>query len=366
MNLTSGLSNPIPLGPINREINPIYLDIYQTEVKHAILCNDRSGIAVEVEREGGANEAHGKAGAIMTVLQISGDGLTARISTKGGSVLGLSWEKDGEDVPLLRAALDDDADAPTSGGYPLVPFGNRVKGNRFIFNGRDYSFAPNTSWDPHYLHGEGWLADWLVVARSERQLELSFSFEGRGTPYIYEAHQRFAIAEGGLALHLSVRNRGDEPLPFGLGWHPYFPMTPETMLKAPAKRFWTEVEGWLPGEATDIPADLDFSTPRKLPHRWINNGFEGWSGKAEVTWPERRTRLHLTADPLFKHAFVFVSDSAFDPSFRRDYFCFEPMSHLADGHNLGDLGDLRILNRNEVLAGNIVLMPEAFDERRPL
>jgi aldose 1-epimerase len=315
---------------------------------------------------GGANDAHEETVVIMTVLQIHGDGLTARISTKGGSVLGLSWKRSCENMPLLRPALNDDADALSSGCYPLVPFGNRVRGNRFSFEGRDHTFAPNTSWDPHYLHGDGWQADWSVIGQSERHLDLAFSFEGQGTPYIYEAHQRFTITDGRFTLYLSVRNRGDKPLPFGLGWHPYFPMTSDTTLKAPAKRFWTEVEGWLPGEATDIPADLNFSTPRGLPHRWVNNGFEDWSGTAEITWPERNTRLQLTADPLFKHAFVFVSDSTFDPTFDRDYFCLEPMSHLANGHNRGDLGGLRVLNKNDILAGSMTLVPDTLDERRSI
>ena len=297
----------------------------------------------------------------MAVLQIAGDGLTARISTKGGIVLGLFWERDGESIPLLRAAPDDEADALASGCYPLVPFGNRVKGNHFSFDGRDYSFLPNTGWDPHYLHGEGWQGEWSILSQSEKRLELGFSFAGHGTPYIYDARQLFAIADGQIAFKLSVRNKGDQPLPFGLGWHPYFPMTPATTLKAPARRFWTEVEGWLPGEATDIPADLDFQTPRGLPHRWINNGFEDWSGTAEVSWPERNTRLHLKADPLFRHAFVFVSDTGFDPSYKRDYFCFEPMSHLANGHNLAGLGDLTVLATDQTLAGSITLRPEPLD-----
>lgn len=299
----------------------------------------------------------------MSVLRIDGDGLTARISTKGGAVLSLFWHRHGESIPLLRPAPDDDVDAPASGCFPFVPFGNRVKANRFSFDGRHYTLAPNTSWDPHYLHGEGWQGDWHVMTHRESDLELGYAFAGQGTPYVYEAHQRFTLMDGGMTFHLSVRNGGDRPLPFGLGWHPYFPMTPKTTLKASARWFWTEADGWLPGEAAEIPPDLDFSSPRNLPNRWINNGFEAWSGKAEIDWPERNTRLHLEADPLFRHAFVFVSDSIFDPTFERDYFCFEPMSHLANGHNLADLGDLTVLNRGETLAGSMTIRPHALDER---
>lgn len=263
-------------------------------------------------------------------------------------------------MPLLRTAPDDSADALSSGCYPLVPFGNRVKGNCFSFEGRDYAFTANTEWDPHYLHGEGWKAEWSVAKQSEEEVELTFSHEGGHTPYRYQARQRFTLSDNGLEMSLTVTNLGAAAMPFGLGWHPYFPLTPDTTLFAPAKTFWTEVEGWLPGEATDIPSDLDFSTPAHLPHRWVNNGFENWSGEALVSWPERHTDLHLTADPLFKHAFVFVSDQSFDPDFNRDYFCFEPMSHLANGHNMPDLGDLKILRPRESLSGAVRLRPQAI------
>lgn len=294
----------------------------------------------------------------MVVVNLEQGAFSMRVSTRGGIVLGLWWENGSGRVPLLREAQSDDADALASGCYPLVPFGNRVRDNHFSFQGHAYSLKPNTDWDRHYLHGEGWQADWAVLAQDDRALELGFSHKSGGTPYVYEARQRFAITEDGIEMHLSVRNQGDTALPFGLGWHPYFPMTPKTTLAFTAKRFWTEVEGWLPGEATDIPEELDFLQPRGLPHRWVNNGFESWSGKALVSWPERATQLRLTADPLFRHAFVFVSDASFDPGFKRDYFCFEPMSHLANGHNLPNLGDLTVLRPGEELAGSMRLQPE--------
>ncbi|NLR98189.1 aldose 1-epimerase [Rhizobium sp. P38BS-XIX] len=298
----------------------------------------------------------------MTIADIKAGALSLRVSTNGGIVLGF-WQ-DGESgrIPLLREAPSDQSDALASGCYPLVPFGNRVSGNRFSFGGKDYVFEPNTDWDRHYLHGEGWQSPWSVTSKSENILQLAFSHRGSGTPYSYDATQVFTLSETGLEMRLTVENKGSAALPFGLGWHPYFPLTPETTLTAPARKFWTEVEGWLPGEATAIPQDLDFSSPAPLPKRWVNNGFEGWSGEALVSWPERRTQLRLTADPLFRHAFVFVSDTTFDPAFKRDYFCFEPMSHLANGHNLPGLGDLTVLEPGAALTGAIRLHPEKLAE----
>ncbi|RCS24179.1 aldose 1-epimerase [Phyllobacterium salinisoli] len=292
----------------------------------------------------------------MSILGLKSGSLSLRISTTGGVILGFWNDGEGGHVPLLRDASDN-ADALSSSCYPLVPFGNRVKNNRFEFEGREFCFSPNMEWDPHYLHGEGWQSEWSVNEHADDHVIMSFAHRGGNTPYAYHASQRFSLRDNELELALSVENDGDGPLPFGLGWHPYFPMTPQTTLLAPARKFWTEVEGWLPGEATGIPVDLDFSEPSPLPHRWVNNGFEDWSGEAVISWPERGTQLCLTADPLFRHAFVFVSETTFDPQFKRDYFCFEPMSHLANGHNLPDLGGLRVLQPGQQLSGSIRLRP---------
>ncbi|XUY29888.1 aldose 1-epimerase (plasmid) [Agrobacterium sp. rho-8.1] len=299
----------------------------------------------------------------MTVVDLINGNLSARISTKGGIVLGFWWQRDDVRVPLLREAPRDDAEALESGCYPLVPFGNRVKDNSFRFHGKDYWLQPNTDWDKHYLHGEGWQAVWSVEQQDDATVELAFQhLKSDTTPYEYSARQRFSLRDGALELTLSVTNRGREALPFGLGWHPYFPMTPKTTLLAPARKYWTEVDDWLPGEAIDIPTDVDFGVPRSLPHRWVNNGFEDWCGEAQIAWPERQAQLLLTAGPLFRHAFVFVSDTSFDPDFKRDYFCFEPMSHLADGHHMKALGDLVVLEAEETLTGSIRMKPSVWTD----
>lgn len=296
----------------------------------------------------------------MTVVELRSGALHARLSTKGGTILGFETAAaDGRTVPLLRAAPGDDADALHSACYPLVPFANRVRDNRFRFDGTTYTLEPNTDWDRHRLHGEGWTSDWRIVSADGCRAEMAFHHDSdAGTPYRYSATQTFTLSADGLQLTLAVTNEGDRPLPFGLGWHPYFPLTPQTTLEARSRFYWTEVDAWLPGERAAIPKDLDFARPRKLPRRWVNNGFEGWGGTARIVWPERSVMVEMTADPLFRHAFLFVGDKDFDPDYADDYFCFEPMSHLADGHNMAGLGDLVVLAPGERLSGSIVLRPQ--------
>lgn len=296
----------------------------------------------------------------MAAIILAADSLEARISRLGGLITGLYWNGTGKRIPLLREALEN-ADALASSSYPLVPFGNRIRDNRFRFAGETYELQANTQWDPLYLHGEGWQAEWSVREQSSSHVLLAFSQgESRGTPYVYSAEQRFEIRDGAFSMMLSVTNRGGRPLPFGIGFHPHFPMTPLTTLQATMEKYWTEVENYLPGVALQPPADLDFSNPRELPHRWVNNGFQNWDGTARIEWPENGAAVVVKADPLFRHAFIFVADPKFDPTYKRDYFCFEPMSHLADGHNMTSLGDLIVLAPGETLAGTVRLVPQAL------
>ncbi|MCQ8780375.1 aldose 1-epimerase, partial [Escherichia coli] len=80
--------------------------------------------------------------------------------------------------------------------------------------------------DAHYLHGDGWLGQWQCVTRSDDSLCLEY--EHRGGVYHYRVSQTFHLTADALTVTLSVTNEGAETLPFGTGWHPYFPLSSQT------------------------------------------------------------------------------------------------------------------------------------------
>ncbi|MEI9400823.1 aldose 1-epimerase [Mesorhizobium argentiipisi] len=278
----------------------------------------------------------------MADIEIASDRLRCVLSTQGGLVWRLEAKPGDAWQALLRPPPEgSDRDPLKAGCFPLVPFGNRVEGNRFLFDRTEYRLKPNTPWDKHYLHGDGWLGDWTVDDRGDAEASLSLEFQRE--PYRYRATQRFQCEGVSFRAILGVTNLGQRPMPFGLGWHPYFPLTPATTLAAPAKAYWTEKAGWLPDACTSVPEALDFKRQRTLPRRWVNNGFEGWDGAASIVWPERHLRLCVETAPMLSRYFLFIFDTMFDPHYREDFFCFEPMSHSANGHNLPGLGGLMVL-----------------------
>jgi aldose 1-epimerase len=283
--------------------------------------------------------------------------MEARVSTVGGALVDAHFGG----VPIVRPCTSAASDFTVgkAASFPMVPFGNRVAGNAFGFAGRAYTLMPNTDWDAHYLHGDAWIGTWLAERVGGSDAALTFNHAAAdGAPYAYRTRQEFSIGDdNALYLDLSVENAGDVPLPFGIGHHFFFPKTPLTTLHATATSYWTEKEAYLPDANATLPPTLDFSAANSLPSHWVNNGFEGWDGRAEIRWPEAQAALQIEASPEFGRYFVFVSSTAFEPSFRDDYFCFEPMSHSADAHHHPCLSGLRVLGSGERLAGRVTLRP---------
>ena len=238
--------------------------------------------------------------------------------------------------------------------FALVPFGNRVEGNAMSFAGRDYAFQPNSS-DPLYLHGDGWISLWQLNDASPEHARLSFLRDAdRVSPYAYLARQEIRLTGNELTLELSVENRGDVALPFGLGQHPFFVRTPETRLTATANRCWSERQSHLPDVPGPVAEYVDFSSGRLLPQRWVNNAFEDWDGRAAIAWPELGMQAVLEADAAFDRFMLYM------PLDRTDFFCFEPMSHLPNGHHLPDFGGLTPLAPGEVLSGTVTIALSAL------
>lgn len=280
---------------------------------------------------------------------LESDRLGLRISPRGGAIVD-GHTADG--VPYLRPYQGKtEFDAGACACFPLVPIGNRVEGNAFSCGGRMFALSPNTG-DPLYIHGDGWQASWEVGERRADRVELILDKpENAGSPHAYHARQSFRLAGARLELSISVTNTGEIALPFGLGFHPFFPRTPLTTLLAPATAWWTERDGHLPGTKAALADDVDFSTARQLPERWLNNGFEGWNGVARIVWPERRLGLDIEATPAFDRYMLYAPDSD------RGFFCLEPMTHTPNAlkHFEADPMGLKVLAPGENLSAGFAM-----------
>jgi len=155
-------------------------------------------------------------------------------------------------------------------------------------------------------------------------------YSGTFGPWRYCATQDFYLSETSLKIVLNVTNTGVAALPFGCGFHPWFPRTPETRLGFCAKGVWMENDHHLPTDhllLSDAP-DWDFARTRSLPGTLINNGYTDWQGPAHIDQGAAAVSCTVTASPMLTTAILYSPDD------QADFFCFEPVSHPVDAFHL--------------------------------
>lgn len=221
-------------------------------------------------------------------ISLSRDSLELKLSPSiGGAISSFAYVSAGRRTPILResrTALENVLDACC---FPLVPFANRIRGGCFTFRDRTIRLEPNMAGDLSPLHGQGWTSEWSVDAAGKSEAVLSFRHEPGEWPWAYEARQHFRLAADALHLTLACRNLSDEPMPCGLGFHPYFHCGPKTRIRTGVTKVWAVDEKILP-VAVEAPVGRFAIADDPVCGRGLDNGYGGWAGRAlldDPGWP---------------------------------------------------------------------------------
>ncbi|MBA3511218.1 aldose 1-epimerase [Sphingomonas sp.] len=252
-------------------------------------------------------------------LTLSTGSLELKLSPSiGGSISSLEWTGSGGRAAVLRKCNSCPENVLEAASFPLVPYVNRIRGGRFDFRGREVALAVNMAGDPSPLHGQGWLAPWEVDSAAASQAVLSFHHRPGEWPWEYCAEQCFELDEAGLSLRLTCRNLSDEPMPCGLGQHPYFQCGPATRIDTRVTHVWTIDEQVLPVGKIAAAGRFDLAD-RPVCGQDLDHGFGGWGGTARMTDPGWPFDLELSSpDARFFQLYSPASGGI---------FVAEPVSH---------------------------------------
>lgn len=277
------------------------------------------------------------------------------VPTLGGSVA--AWQIDDPQEADARIDLWRPWDGVTPDLYQLasfamVPWSNRISGGGFEHAGQFHPMRPNRVGEPYPIHGDGWLQPWQLSQPAPDTLQMQLRSERfDGNPYEYECVQTFRLVDGGLDQSVQVRHLGAQPLPYGLGLHPWFPRTPGTRITAPVQGVWLCGDDPLPTQHTQqFPPGWDLNSGAPANGGLIDNAYTGWGGTAQIDWPERGLRLTAQMPD-------FAQDGGTDQHYCLIYrppqgpaFCFEPITQPIDAfHQPGQPG-LRTLAQGESMA----------------
>ncbi len=272
------------------------------------------------------------------------------VPTLGGGVAAWQMARPHGLLDLWRPWDGVNEDRYSLANFAMLPWSNRISGGGFEQAGHFHAMAPNRAGEPYPIHGDGWLQRWRLEQTAADTLVMHLESQRfDGNPYHYRAKQTFTLVDGGLDQSVRVTHLGEEPLPYGLGLHPWFQRSAGMRLTAPVRGVWLCGDDPLPTQHTDrFPPSWDLNTGAAVTGSFIDNAFTGWSGEALIDWPEESLRLRLRVPAVQASCLHDGYCLLYRPP-QGPTFCFEPVSHPIDAFHLPGRPGLRVLTQGEAL-----------------
>lgn len=257
-----------------------------------------------------------------STVRLEAGALGASVRPDVGGSLAAFWCAAPEGTcEVLRPAPADATRPLQMASFPLVPWCNRIANGGFDWQGRHVALSPNHPGDPLPLHGYGWYARWRVTAVAAAVVELAWSHAPGEWPWDFEARQRYELDAAGLTITLTATNRSDTPMPVGLGHHPYFPRTRDTLLRARLPTLIETDAALVPVRKVANPLADAFARGLRVEGVRLDNGYLGWDARATIEQPSEglRIELHGGRGDAFH---LYVPDEP--------YFCAEAVTNEPD------------------------------------
>ena len=259
----------------------------------------------------------------------------------GAAVSRLTWL----DRDILRPAPEAAASPLETGSFSLVPYANRIARGRFSFAGRDIVLPATAGFEPHALHGMGWLRPWRVRRAGSDVLDMVLAAERSADwPWAWHATHGLRLGAGGLTMTLAITNADTEPMPAGLGLHPYFAIEPQTVVTAPAPKVWANRADAIPERLVEAKDIVDWSEGAAVASApFVDNAYADWSGMACLAHAGHEVRVAASTNARWLQ--IYAPDDT-------GFVCIEPVTHRPDAHNApaGEDAGLVVLETGQTLS----------------
>lgn len=282
---------------------------------------------------------------------INGHGYELKCDAQyGGRINSLTYQG----IPILRPTLDlNNGDPLQSACFPLVPFSNRIRNGKFIFNEIAYELAANWNGDQPVIHGEAWQKPWNIVKHAPNSIIMRYVGEN-WWPWEYEAQLYFTLLESGLELSLAITNRSNSTMPAGLGFHPYFPRLADTRMQFQSSAIWPPM-GDNPLQRIDAQ-HLSFNERRNINDYSLDHCFEKLNGDIIINQPSLGLDVRMASVSGLNHSVVFI------PEEKTDFFCVEPVSHITGAIGFDNIGSIAQVAVGDTLSSRVRISATLRDQ----
>jgi aldose 1-epimerase len=169
---------------------------------------------------------------------------------------------------------------PRLSGIPfLAPWANRLDEQGFYANGKKYNFnmdLGNVS-GAHPIHGFLSFTDQWTVKEVKAEKEAAWvtsrlEFYRQPSwmaqfPFAHTMEMTYRLAAGVLEVRIQLQNLSSEPMPFSIGFHPYFQLTDsprqDWTVRIGAKKQWLLNGDKIPTGVT-VPIEQKFPDPNRI------------------------------------------------------------------------------------------------------
>jgi aldose 1-epimerase len=301
---------------------------------------------------------------------------------KGFNCIGLEFPVAGQQVQVLHAEADVLGDgSPTRSGMPvLFPFPNRIVGASFEWEGREISIPVTHPGDTNAIHGLVCRADWSDWERTISQDAVTGRFQlSRDAtdarlhwPGDLELRLTYSITDDALTIASEVVNLSQKPVPFGMGFHPYFaPLAAgvgpagvaDCQVECGADAFWVLDDAIPTGERRPVAGSRDLRGNPTVGDRDLDDiltdlppfegGRTGLMSRARLTGGD--VTLSINCDQNWRDVVVFTPPN-------RNSIAIEPYTCPTDAVHLTQSGQevgWRVLAPNESWLGVVQLQVAA-------
>jgi galactose mutarotase-like enzyme len=253
----------------------------------------------------------------LTLTDTEAGARAVRAPARGGMLTGFSVG--GREVLYLDRATFDDPAANVRGGVPvLFPSPGKLAGDAWARDGRSghlkqHGFARNRAWEVSATGTDegAWAA---LTLRADEGTRAQY-------PWDFVATFTYRLRGRAVGIEMRVENHGETPMPFGVGFHPYFAV-PEAA-KAGARIPTRATRAFDNKEKREVAfAGFDLTAAEVDLHLHDHGGSEAALVLGDAT-------ITLTGSPELTHWVVWTLRG-------RDFVCLEPWSCPGDALNTGE------------------------------
>lgn len=226
---------------------------------------------------------------------------------------------------------------PTRSGWPILfPFPNRIRAGRFTHVGRDYQLPLNCPTHMNAIHGFALNEAWAASVEGA-EMRGVFDLNTPLWPAPARLHVTYRLKPTSLEVSARVESL-DQPLPFGIGYHPYFRLAPfggdDAVVTIAADEVWELKDNLPTGRRLAAEPSKDLRGGRRFGDLTLDDAYTSLTPRADGWIAGIKgggKSLDMYVDKDF-HQFV-----AFTPPHRRS-IALEPYTCATDAIHLSDAG----------------------------